>query len=90
MTMMQIKDILYDKRKVDKLNSDLENKITRESKGLTDSDSKEKQIDAEKEQIKKLQNALAFQRNQSQNIMERLKEEEQKGKLMLDLKIKLA
>jgi len=90
MTMMQIKDILYDKRKVDKINSDLENKITRESKGLTDSDSKEKQIDAEKEQIKKLQNALAFQRNQSQNIMERLKEEEQKGKLMLDLKIKLA
>ena len=87
---MQIKDILYDKRKVDKINSDLENKITRESKGLTDSDSKEKQIDAEKEQIKKLQNALAFQRNQSQNIMERLKEEEQKGKLMLDLKIKLA
>jgi hypothetical protein len=36
------------------MNTELELKITRESKGLSDGDAKEKQIDAEREQIKKL------------------------------------
>jgi hypothetical protein len=54
MTMLQIKDVLIDKVKIDKINTDIENKITRESKGFSDSDSKEKQVDAELEQIKKL------------------------------------
>lgn len=47
MTLLQIKDILIDKIKIDKLNKEMENKIARESKGISESDSKEKQIDAE-------------------------------------------
>lgn len=60
-----------------------------ESKGHTDSLSKEKQMDAEQEQIKKLQQANNFLKEQATNYLERLKEEEQKGKDMLDLKINL-
>lgn len=42
MTLLQIKDILIDKVKLDKINTEIENKITRESKGFSDSESKEK------------------------------------------------
>ena len=90
MTYMQIKDILQDKRKVDKQNQEFEVKIQKESKGIgTDGESKEKQQDAEREQIKKVSNSLKFQKEQATSLMDRLKEEETKGKDMLDEKIKI-
>ena len=89
MTMLQIKDILQEKRKVDKHNGELETKIAKESKGFADGESKEKQDDAQREQIKKLQNFLKFQKEDATMMMDKLKEEETKAKDMLDEKIKL-
>jgi hypothetical protein len=80
---------LIDKVKLDKINTELENKITRESKGFSDSESKEKQVDAELEQIKKLQQGNSFLKEQATNYLERLKEEEGKAKDMLDEKMNL-
>ena len=90
MTMIQLKDILYEKRKVDKANQELENKIERETKGHTDSDAKERQIDAEKSQMKKLKVLLQFMDEKTANLLELLKDEETKAKDMLDEKIALA
>ena len=87
MTLGQIKDILTEKRKVDKENMDLEQRIA--GKGVSEQEAKQKQFDAEREQIKKIQNSLKFQREYATNLMERLSEEEINGKNMLDEKIKL-
>lgn len=87
MTLGQIKEILTDKRKVDKENMDIEQKI--QGKGVSESEAKAKQTDAEREQIKKLQNSLKFQKENANNLMERLKREEINGKKMLDDRIKL-
>ena len=87
MTLGQIKDLLSEKRKVDKENADLEQRI--QGKGLSETESKQKQVDAEREQIKKIQNSLKFQKEQASNLMERLKEEEINGKNLLDEKMKL-
>lgn len=87
MTLIQIKDILTEKRKVDKENMDLETRI--QGKGVSEQEAKQKQIDAEREQLKKISNQLKFQKENATNLMERLKDEETKGKDMLDEKIKL-
>jgi hypothetical protein len=86
MTVNQIKDILTDKRKVDKENSDIEAKL--QGRGMTEAEQKARQFDAEREQIKKIQNSLKFAKETATNVMERLKEEETKAKDMLDEKIK--
>jgi hypothetical protein len=86
MTTSQIKDILTDKRKVDKENSDIDTKI--QGRGVSEQEQKQKQLDAEREQIKKIQNNLKFQKETANIVMERLKEEETKAKDMLDEKIK--
>lgn len=86
MTMSQIKDILTEKRKVDKENADIDTKI--QGRGVSEQEQKAKQFDAEREQIKKIQNSLKFQKETANNVMERLKEEETKAKDMLDEKIK--
>lgn len=86
MTMNQIKDILQEKRKVDKENQDVDSRI--QGRGITEQEQKARQFDAEREQIKKIQNSLKFQKETANNVMERLKEEETKAKDMLDEKIK--
>ncbi len=87
MTLSQIREILAEKRKLDKDNMDLEQRI--QGKGLSEQETKAKQIDAEREQKLKIQNSLKFQKENANNLMERLKEEEINGKNMLDEKIKL-
>lgn len=87
MTLSQIEDILREKRKVDKENNEFVQKI--EGRGLSDTEAKSKQFDAEREQLKKIQNSLKFQKENANCLMERLKDEETKGKDMLDEKIKL-
>ena len=86
MTMSQIRDLLSEKRKVDKENQEIDTKI--QGRGVSDQEQKQKQLDAEREQIKKIQNSLKFQKETANNVMERLKEEETKAKDMLDEKIK--
>lgn len=86
MTINQITDILTDKRRVDKENSDIDFKI--QGRGVSEQEQKAKQVDAEREQMKKIQNSLKVQKETANNVMERLKEEETKAKDMLDEKIK--
>ena len=50
---------------------------------------KARQLDAEREQLKKISNSLKFKKENATNLMEQLKEEETKGKDMLDEKIRL-
>ena len=60
MTLDSIRDILIEKKKFDKDNADTEAKIA--GRGMTEAEQKAKQIDAEKEQIKKIQNSLKFEK----------------------------
>mmetsp|Transcript_22359 Transcript_22359/g.16840 ORF Transcript_22359/g.16840 Transcript_22359/m.16840 type:complete len:106 (+) Transcript_22359:969-1286(+) len=87
MTLQQIRDILAEKRKVDKDNMDLEQRI--QGKGLSEQEAKQKQFDAEREQIKKIQNSLKFQKEHANNLLDRLRKEEVDGKNLLDEKMKL-
>lgn len=86
MSMSQIKDILTEKRKVDKDNQDVDAKI--QGRGMSEQEQKAKQVDGEREQVKKIQNSLKVQKETANNVMERLKEEETKAKDLLDEKIK--
>jgi chromosome segregation ATPase len=52
MTVNQIRDILTDKRKVDKENGDIEARL--QGRGMTEAEQKARQFDAEREQIKKI------------------------------------
>lgn len=65
---------------------DIDAKI--QGRGMTEAEQKAKQFDAEREQIKKIQNSLKFQKETANSVMERLKDEETKAKDMLDEKIK--
>ena len=58
MTMGQLKEILTEKRKVDKENAELETRI--QGKGVSEQEGKQKQVDAEREQVKKISNSLKF------------------------------
>lgn len=82
-----IEDILIEKRKVDKDNEELEMKLA--GRGMTEAEAKMKQFDAEREQKLKYKNSVTFNTEINEHLMERLKDEENKGKDMLDLKIKL-
>lgn len=86
LTLSQIEDILSEKRKMDKENADIDQKV--QGKGLTETDLKLKQIDAEREMIKKIQNSLKNHKENANYAMDRLKDEETKAKDMLDEKIK--
>ena len=87
MTMSQIKDIITEKHKMDKSNEEVEQKI--QGRGISDQEQKQKQFEAEREQIKKISNSLKFQKENANSLMERLKDEETKAKDMLDEKIRL-
>jgi hypothetical protein len=87
MSLSQIKDILADKRQVDKENVETELKI--QGKGVSEQEQKVKIFDAEREQLKKISNSLKFKKENAENLMERLKDEETKAKDLLDEKIKL-
>jgi len=52
MTVNQIKDILTDKRKVDKENGDIEARL--QGRGMTEAEQKSRQFEAEREQTKKI------------------------------------
>jgi hypothetical protein len=58
-------------------------------RGLTEADAKLKQFDAEREQKNKYKNSVQFNTEINEHLMERLKDEENKGKDLLDVKIKL-
>ena len=86
MSLSQLKDIIAEKRAIEKDNEEIEVKIA--GKGVSEQEQKAKQFDAEREQLKKISNSLKFQREVASDLMERLKEEETKAKDMLDEKIK--
>jgi hypothetical protein len=52
MTLGSIQELLIEKKKFDKENTDIEAKIA--GRGMTEAEQKAKQIDAEKEQLKKI------------------------------------
>lgn len=87
MTLDSIQDLLIEKKKFDKDNADTEAKIA--GRGMTEAEQKAKQIDAEKEQIKKIQNSLKFEKETANHIMRRLEDEEKKAREMLEEKMKL-
>lgn len=88
MTLNQIRDILAEKKRIDKDNNELDLKI--QGKGMTEQQAKQKQFDAEQEQLKKIKNNLNIQKEQATKLMERLAVEETKGKDMLDDKVQLS
>ena len=85
MTESQIEEILTEKRAVDKENLELEDKI--QGRGVTDADQKAKHFEAEREMTMKLHHSLQAQRETAEIMLEQLKEEEKKCKVMLDMKI---
>ncbi len=87
MTYKNLEDILADKLALDRENDTLEQKIA--GKGMSDEEAKEKQFDAEREQIKKIQNSLKFAQENAKNLLERLNKEEAKAKDMHEEKIRL-
>eukprot|EP00347_Sterkiella_histriomuscorum_P023278 403335260 len=86
MTLSSIKEILTEKRQVDLENIELDSKI--QGRGISEQEAKARQIDAEKEQLKKISNSLKFQKETATFLMSRLGYEETKAKDMLDEKIK--
>ena len=85
MSNAQIEEILTEKRSKDKENLELEYKI--QGRGVTDADQKAKHFEAEREMTMKLHHSLQAQREHAEIMLEQLKEEEKKCKVMLDLKI---
>jgi chromosome segregation ATPase len=81
----QIKEILTDKRKVDKENMELEHKL--QGRGVTEADQKRLQFEAEREQITRLNLSIQFKNEQAEKMMEQLKAEEALARSELDAKI---
>lgn len=81
----QIKEILTDKRKVDKENMELEHKL--QGRGVTEADQKRLQFEAEREQITRLNLSIQFKNEQAEKMMEQLKAEEALARGELDAKI---
>ena len=52
MTLGSIQELIVERKKLDKDNTDIEAKIA--GRGMTEAEQKAKQIDAEKEQLKKI------------------------------------
>jgi chromosome segregation ATPase len=81
----QIKEILTDKRKVDKENMELEHKL--QGRGVTEADQKRLQFEAEREQITRLNLSIQFKNEQAEKMMEQLKAEEALARSELDAQI---
>ena len=87
MTLTNIKEIIIEKKKLDISNTDIEGKIA--GKGMTEAELKSKEIDAEKEQLKKVQNQLTCEKETASKIMRLLEDEEKKSRDLLEEKMKL-
>ncbi len=87
MALGSIQELLIEKKKFDKENIDIEAKIA--GRGMTEAEQKAKQIDAEKEQLKKIQNSLNCEKEQATSIMRRLEDEEKKARELLEEKMKI-
>jgi hypothetical protein len=81
----QILDILTEKRKVDKENLEMEHRL--QGRGVTETDQKRLQFEAEREQITRLKTGLEYKNEQAQMMLEQLKQEEDLARNMLDAKI---
>lgn len=82
-----IEDILRDKRRVDKYNMELEDKIS--GRNVTEEMTKRKQKNAERRQRIKLQKNLDNLRQIGVILMDKTTNEETKSKEVLDEKLKL-
>ena len=82
-----IEDILRDKRRVDKYNMELEDKIS--GRNVTEEMTKRKQKNAERRQRIKLQKNLDNLRQMGVILMDKTSNEESKSKEVLDEKLKL-
>ena len=82
-----IEDILRDKRRVDKYNIELEDKIS--GRNVTEEMTKRKQKNAERRQRIKLQKNLDNLRQMGVILMDKTSNEESKSKEVLDEKLKL-
>ena len=82
-----IEDILRDKRRVDKYNMELEDKIS--GRNVTEEMTKKKQKNAERRQRIKLQKNLDNLRQMGVILMDKTSNEETKSKEVLDEKLKL-
>ena len=80
-----IRDLLKEKRVIDKSILEIELKVS--SQGMSDPDQKKKLFEAEKELLMKYTHQLQWARDHAEVILELLKDEEKKCKEMLDLKI---
>lgn len=60
-----------------------------DGKGVSEAEAKARQVDAEKEQIKKIENSVKFEQEKANHLMDRIKEEESKAQDMLNKKIEL-
>ncbi len=81
----QIQDILTEKRKVDKVNLEMEHRL--QGRGVTEADQKKLQFEAEREQITRLKYSLEYKNEQAQMMLDQLKQEEDLARDMLDKKI---
>jgi chromosome segregation ATPase len=82
-----IQDILKDKRKIDKRNMELENKIT--GRNVTDEMQKQKHKDEERKMRIKYEKNVATLKSQGVIMMEKIQSEENRSKDILDKKLQL-
>ena len=85
MANAQLKDVLTEKRVIDKENMEME--LIIQGKGMTESEQKTAEFEAEREQTNRLNHSLQFKTEVGTTIAAQLKEEEAKAKDMLDAKI---
>ena len=84
---MAIKDILQDKRKIDKHNMELEDKIS--GRNVTDEMTKKKHKNEERKMRIKYEHSVAYLKQCGVSLMEKINFEESKSKDVLDEKLKL-
>jgi hypothetical protein len=82
-----IADILKDKRKIDKYNMELEDKIS--GRNVTDEMTKKKHKNEERKMRIKYEHSVAYLKAQGVILMEKINFEEAKSKDVLDEKLKL-
>ena len=82
-----IQDILTDKRKIDKYNMELEDKIS--GRNVTDDMQKQKHKDEERKMRIKYERNVSSLKSQGVIMMEKIANEESKSKDVLDEKLKL-
>lgn len=82
-----IEDLLKDKRKVDKYNMELEDKIS--GRNVTDLMTKQKHKNEERKMRIKYEKSLITLKHTGSNLVDKSGDEEQKSKEVLDEKLKL-